>query len=55
MTQHQLSREELERRLAELRAERDMFKRLARRNLELAIRLSDMHIESVMRGLRRVK
>ncbi|HEX4805445.1 MAG TPA: hypothetical protein VFU94_06055 [Conexibacter sp.] len=51
----QLSREEYEERLATLRAERDMFKRLARRNLELAIRLSDLHVRQAVRELRRGK
>lgn len=51
----QPNREEYEQRLAALRAERDMFKRLARRNLELAMRLSDLHVRQAARELRRGK
>jgi len=48
----ELSREELVQHLAVLRAERDMFERIARRNLELAARFSELHLKSVMRELR---
>jgi len=52
LMKQELSREELVQHLAVLRAERDMFERIARRNLELAARFSELHLKSVMRELR---
>lgn len=49
----QLSREDIEQRLTALRAERRMIlERAARRNVELAVRLSELHVKHAARRLR---
>lgn len=50
-----MTREELEQRVAALEAQRIVLKRAARRNFELAMRLSDMHVERALRRLRGLK
>ena len=47
--EQELSREELARRLAALREENRIMRRLARRNFELAVRFSELHLEAVRR------
>ncbi len=52
----QMSREEREERLAAIREERRMIMRRARqRSFELAVRLSDLHVEQAVRMLRGVR
>jgi hypothetical protein len=48
----QMSREQLEQRIAALEAQRIVLKRAAWRNFELAMRLSDLHVERAGRQLR---
>ena len=48
----QMSREQLEQRIAALEAQRIVLKRAARRNFELAMRLSDLHVDRAVRQLR---
>jgi len=49
----QMSRAERARRIAELRAaDRLALERTARRNFELAVRLSELHVERAVRLLR---
>lgn len=50
-----MTREQLEQRVAALEAQRIFLKRAARRNFELAMRLSDMHAERALRRLRGLK
>ena len=52
--EQELSRAELVRRLAALREENRIMRRLARRNFELAVRFSELHLEAVrrLRGMR---
>jgi len=47
-----MSREQLEQRIAALEAQRIVLKRAARRNFELAMRLSDLHVDRAVRQLR---
>lgn len=52
----QMTREEVEQRRAAIRAERRMIlERAKQRQLELAWRLSDMHVERALRRLRGLK
>jgi len=51
----QMSREQLERRVAALEAQKIVLERAARRNFELAERLSELHLKSVERQLRGTK
>lgn len=47
--EQELSREELARRLAALREENRIMRRVARRNFELAVRFSELHLQAVRR------
>lgn len=51
----QMTREQLEQRVAALEAQKMVLERAARRNFELAERLSELHLKSVARQLRGAK